>query len=165
MGANWITFVVPSIIAIMMGIMVSIIRIKAAKKPASLKKIVLPPLFMSTGFLMFLYAPTRPPQILVIEALCVGVVFSLILIFTTKFEVRQQDIYVQRSKLFMFILFGLLLVRIVLRLILGQEVNPEELSGLFYLMAFAMIVPWRISMLITFLKLQKRIQATAQEIE
>ncbi|GAA0350412.1 CcdC family protein [Bacillus horti] len=164
METNWMTFVIPSIIAIMMGAIASFIRMKVAKKPVSLKKIVLPPLFMSTGFLMFLYAPTRPSPILILEALSIGTVFAIVLIITTKFEVRDGFIYVQRSKLFMYILVGLLLIRVGLRIFLGQELNPEELSGLFYLMAYAMIIPWRISMLITYLQLQRKIKTSVGEV-
>ncbi|HZG70367.1 MAG TPA: CcdC protein domain-containing protein, partial [Chondromyces sp.] len=51
--------VASSIFAIFMGIMAIFIRMKAAKKPTSAKKIVLPPIFMSTGALMFVIPQFR----------------------------------------------------------------------------------------------------------
>jgi membrane protein CcdC involved in cytochrome C biogenesis len=81
-----------SIAAILMGFMVIFIRTKAQKKPVSAKKIILPPVFMSTGALMFIspFFRVHPPQI--IEALFVGMVFSILLIKTSKFEIRDDDI-------------------------------------------------------------------------
>ncbi|MEH7201615.1 CcdC protein domain-containing protein, partial [Bacillus safensis] len=44
---------ISSIIAICMAVAVMFIRIKSSAKPATAKKIILPPIFMSTGALMF----------------------------------------------------------------------------------------------------------------
>ncbi|MET0787307.1 MAG: CcdC protein domain-containing protein, partial [Paenisporosarcina sp.] len=44
-----------TVIAIVMGSIVMTVRMKAAKRPATAKKIILPPLFMSTGALMFVF--------------------------------------------------------------------------------------------------------------
>ncbi len=130
------------------------VRMRAAKKPATVKKIILPPLFMSTGFLMFLYPPARVPWAEVLEAFIVGCVFSLLLIRTSTFEKRSNDIYLKRSKVFIIILVGLVIVRIGLKLYLGQQISIEETSGLFFILAFGMIAPWRLAMYFKFKKLQ-----------
>ncbi|WP_353625637.1 cytochrome c biogenesis protein CcdC [Bacillus sp. JCM 19041] len=106
---------------------------------------MIPPLAMSTGFLMFLYEPTRPSAFHVGEALLVGLLFSAVLIYTSKFERRDGDIYLKRSKAFAYILAVLLIIRVVLRLIVGQDINPAELSGMFFLLAFGMLLlgEWR----------------------
>ncbi|TSB48157.1 CcdC family protein [Alkalicoccobacillus porphyridii] len=148
---------IPIVLAFVMGGVALLVRMKAAKKPASLKKIILPPIFMSTGFLMFLYEPTRPAPLQVAEALAVGMIFSILLIMTSKFEIRNHQIYLQRSKAFMFILLGLLVIRIAFRAFLGKDINPEELSGMFFLLAYGMILPWRISMLVSFRKIERRL--------
>lgn len=116
---------------------------------------MIPPLAMSTGFLMFLYEPTRPSAFHVMEALAAGLLFSILLIYTSKFEVKNGDIYLKRSKAFAFILIGLLLVRIVLRLLVGQDINPVELSGMFFLLAFGMLLPWRVAMLVKYTKMKQ----------
>jgi len=128
-----------------MATMMIFIRLRAARKPASVKKIILPPLFMSTGAFMFLFEPFQVSWQQVLEAMSVGVVFSILLIKTSKFEVRDKQIYLKASKAFGAILIGLLLLRIVLKLIVGQSVSFGETSGMFFLLALGMILSWRIA--------------------
>ncbi|WP_040606606.1 CcdC family protein [Salsuginibacillus kocurii] len=142
--------------AIVMGTVAFIIRMKATKRPASVKKIILPPLFMSTGFLMFLYEPAQLTGWQVMEALAVGLLFSIILIKTSKFEIRGGHVYLQRSKAFPFILIGLLVARIVFKLIVGDSIHIAELGGMFFILAYGMIIPWRIAMLIGFKRMDKQ---------
>ncbi|MEB1809509.1 MAG: cytochrome c biogenesis protein CcdC [Bacillaceae bacterium] len=149
--------------AAMMATLAIIIRLKATKKPASIKKIVLPPLFMSTGFLMFLYEPTRPAPLQVLEALSVGMLFSILLIKTSKFEIKDQEIYLKRSKAFVFILVGLLVARILFKIIIGDSINVEELSGMFFLLAYGMIIPWRIAMYLSFRKVEQELKNSSKE--
>lgn len=142
----------------MMATLAIIIRLRSTKKPASAKKIILPPLFMSTGFLMFLYEPARPAFFQVIEAVSVGMVFSLLLIKTSKFEIRRNQIYLKRSKAFVFILVGLLVARIAFKVIIGDTIHFEELAGMFFLLAYGMILPWRISMYLNYRKIEKELE-------
>ncbi|MFJ8530028.1 CcdC family protein [Bacillus sp. NPDC094106] len=150
--------VLSSIIAVCMAVGVMFIRLKAAKKPATLKKIILPPLFMSTGAMMYIFPEFRLTSTEMLEAIGVGLFFSIFLIKTSKFEIREQEIYLKRSKAFVFILIGLLVVRIVFRTYLSQSVDLGQLSGMFFLLAFAMIVSWRIAMYRSFTKLQKEME-------
>jgi membrane protein CcdC involved in cytochrome C biogenesis len=152
---NGSLYVLSSIIALIMAVGAIFIRIRAAKKPASIKKIILPPLFMSTGFLMFLYPPVRVSYYEAFEALIVGALFSIVLIKTTKFEMKSDLIYIKRSKAFIVILVGLLLFRLVLKTYLGQQISYEETSGLLFILAFGMILPWRLSMVYSYRKLTK----------
>ncbi|MEG9296804.1 cytochrome c biogenesis protein CcdC [Mangrovibacillus sp. Mu-81] len=142
-----------SIVAICMGFFVLFIRMKAQKKPVSGKKIILPPLFMSTGALMFLFPFFRVTLGELFEALTVGMLFSILLIKTSKFEIRDNDIYLKRSKAFAFILIGLLIIRIVAKSILSTTIDYGALSGMFWILAFGMIVPWRIAMYLQYRKL------------
>jgi len=144
-----------TVVAVVMGTIVMTIRAKSAKKPASAKKIILPPLFMSTGALMFIFEYFRVQPLQIMEALVVGLLFSTVLIWTSKFEVKNDDIYLKPSKAFIFILFVLLVVRLIAKIILSSTIDVGELSGMFWLLAFGMIVPWRIAMFIQFKKLEK----------
>lgn len=144
-----------TIFAVIMGIIVMTVRAKVAKKPATSKKIILPPLFMSTGALMFVFEFFRVHPMQILEALGVGLLFSTVLIWTSKLEVKDGDIYLKQSKAFVFILVGLLVIRLIAKLILSSSIDVGELSGMFWLLAFGMIVPWRIAMLIQFKKLKK----------
>ncbi|WP_391209483.1 CcdC family protein [Psychrobacillus sp. L4] len=150
-----IMIILSSIFAIGMGILVTTIRAKSSKKPASVKKILLPPLFMSTGALMFVFPYFRVTGTEIIEAIAVGILFSTVLIWTSKFERRDGEIYLKQSKAFIFIIIGLLIVRIVGKLILSSTIDVGQLSGMFWILAFGMIVPWRIAMYLRYKKLQK----------
>lgn len=144
-----------SIFALFMATMVIIIRMKAAKKPATVKKIILPPLFMSTGFFMFFLPQMHVHIQYALIAFFVGVLLSYPLIVTSKFEIVGKDIYLKRSKIFIFILVGLVVLRLALKSYIGQYIDLMETAGLFFILAFGMIVPWRIDMYFNFAKLKK----------
>lgn len=93
-----------------------------------------------------------------IEAIVLGLFFSIFLIKTSKFEIRNGEIYLKRSKAFIFIFVGLIVIRLGLKSYLGRTVDYRQLSGMFYLLAFSMIVPWRIAMYITYKKLKRRLK-------
>jgi membrane protein CcdC involved in cytochrome C biogenesis len=150
--------VVSSIGAVFMGFFVLFVRMKAAKKPANVKKIILPPVFMSSGALMYVVPEFRLTPMEILEAVIVGMLFSILLIKTSKFEVRDNDIYLKRSKAFVFILVGLLVVRLVAKSILSSTIDFGQLSGMFFLLAFSMIVPWRIAMYQSYMKLYNGLQ-------
>jgi membrane protein CcdC involved in cytochrome C biogenesis len=155
---NEMNYVLASTVgAVGMAIIVTFMRMKAAKKPATAKKIILPPIFMSTGALMFIFPMFRVHFLQIIEALTVGMLFSILLIKTSKFEIRNQQIYLKRSKAFVFILIGLLVVRVIAKLVLSSSIDVGELSGMFWILAFGMIVPWRIAMYLQFKKLHNEL--------
>ncbi|MFC3882265.1 CcdC family protein [Bacillus songklensis] len=150
--------VVSSLIAVFMAVFVLFIRMKASSKPTNAKKIILPPIFMSTGALMFVFPVFRVTMAELLEALLLGMFFSIFLIKTSKFEVKDDAIYLKRSKAFVFILIGLLCLRIALKTYLSSTIDVGELSGMFWILAFGMIVPWRIAMYINYKKLHRQIQ-------
>jgi membrane protein CcdC involved in cytochrome C biogenesis len=147
------------IVSFSMVIVVNLIRIKNTKKPAKAKKIILPPLFMATGMSMFILPMFRPTFPELISAVVMGMLFSIILIKTSKFEVRDNQIYLQRSKLFLVALIGLVALRMIGKIILAEtiQIDPAQISGLFYILAFSMILPWRIGMYIEFRKLKRQL--------
>lgn len=149
-----VLIIITTVGALFMGLLAIFVRSKSAKRPVSVKKIILPPIFMSTGALMFVFEEFRVAPLQIIEALIVGMLFSIILMKTTKFEVRQAAIYMKRSKAFPFILFGLLLIRLIGKLILSNTIDVGELGGMFWILAFGMIVPWRIAMLVKYKKME-----------
>lgn len=149
--------VITSIGAVFMAIFAMVVRMKAAKKPVSAKKIILPPIFMSTGALMFIFPVFRVTPIEIVEAVTVGLIFSTLLIKTSKFEIRDNEVYLQPSKAFIYILVGLLVIRIIAKLVLSSTIDIGQLGGMFWILAFGMIVPWRIAMFINFKKLQQQL--------
>lgn len=104
---------------------------------------------------MFIFEEFRVAPLQIVEAVALGLVFSVILIATSKFEVRESAIYMKQSKAFPFILVGLLVFRIILKTLFADSLDVGELAGMFFILAFSMLLPWRIGMLIKFKKLQK----------
>ncbi|WP_018130655.1 CcdC family protein [Effusibacillus pohliae] len=137
---------VSTIGAACMALLVIAIRLRAARKPTSARKIVIPPLAMSTGFLMFLFPQTHIPWTYALCALLAGFVFSYPLIRTSKFEVRGREIYLKRSKAFPLILLGLLAIRLALHSYVERFISLEQTGAVFFILAYGMIVPWRIAM-------------------
>lgn len=149
-----------SLLVVFMTIMAMFIRMKAANKPTSSKKILLPPLFMSTGALMFLFPMFRVSPVQILEAVVAGLFFSFFLIKTSKFEIRDKEIFLRKSRAFLFVLVGLVVIRITAKLILSSSINIAELGGMFWILAFSMIVPWRIMMYLNFRRLCLKVQRT-----
>jgi membrane protein CcdC involved in cytochrome C biogenesis len=143
--------------AFMMGVVVIIVRMKAQNFPVNEKKIILPPFFMATGALMYVVPYFRLSGMEMLECLILGVLFSTILIWTSRFEVKGSEIYMKRSKAFPVILISLLLIRTLIKIFISNKIDPGELAGMFFLLAFCMIVPWRLAMLYKFKKVKKQI--------
>ncbi|SHE65487.1 Membrane protein CcdC involved in cytochrome C biogenesis [Seinonella peptonophila] len=136
-----------------MAITIMIIRMRAAKKPATIKKILIPPLGMSTGFLMFLYQPFRLSiSWAVIAFLSGALLLSVPLIMTSKFQIVDQDIYLKPSRAFTWILVVLLIVRLALHSYIEEFITIYQTGGLFFILAFGMLLPWRIAMYLRFRK-------------
>ena len=146
-----------TILAVLMGLFVFAIRMKASQKPASLKKIILPPFFMSTGALMYIFPFFRLTGLEILEAIILGMFFSLFLIKTSKFEIRDNQIYMKRSKAFGLVLIGLILARTILKLALSSSIDVGETGGMFWLLAFSMIVPWRVAMYFQYKKMERHL--------
>ncbi|HWK21520.1 MAG TPA: cytochrome c biogenesis protein CcdC [Ureibacillus sp.] len=146
-----------TVMAFLMGTFVMLVRIRSQKKPVNAKKILIPPIAMSSGGLMFLFEPFRVTPLEILEAVAVGVVFSTILIATSNFEVRDEEIYMKRSKAFFFILASLLILRVLMKIYLSDSIDVAQLGGMFWILAFSMLWPWRLAMLFRYKKIEKTI--------
>ncbi|WP_088840422.1 CcdC family protein [Listeria sp. ILCC797] len=153
------------IVTLIFGSMIILIRMKASKRPASIKGIILPPVMMSTGALMFVVPYFRVSGLDIIEAILMGLVFSVILIWTTKFEIKKDFVFIKRTKAFPVILMSLLLIRILIKYLISGSLEVGELSGMFWIMAFAMIVPWRVAMYFQYKNVAKNLQPTKEMAE
>ena len=140
----------------MMGAAVIVVRMKAQQYPVNEKKIILPPFFMSTGALMYVVPYFRLTHTEIIESIVIGMLFSTVLMMTSHFEVKGSDIYLKKSKAFPIVLISLLIIRTVLKVFLGSSIDAGELAGMFFLLAFSMLLPWRLAMLYRYQQLKKR---------
>ena len=135
-------------------------RLREARRPLTARRIVLPPLGMSTGAFMYLVPNFRPSPVEVVEAVAGGLVCSAVLIATTRLEKRDGGVFLRRSRAFLFILLGLFAARLALRTWLGQTVPLQELSGMFFLLALVMIVGWRAAMYVSYRRLADEFEPT-----
>lgn len=156
----WI--IISTVIASLMAVLMTVIRLKASKRPASTRSILLPPLFMGTGALMFLFPQFQVKWIQVLEALSVGILFSIPLIKTSTFKISKRQIYLIPSKAFIFVLIGLLLIRIVFKLIIGSTISVGETSGMFYILAIGMIFTWRLAMFYRYKQLENKLRQSSR---
>ena len=143
------------VVAFLMGSGVIVVRMKAQQYPVNEKKIILPPFFMATGALMYVVPYFRLTGMEIIECIVLGVLFSTILIWTSRFETSGSEVYMKRSKAFPIILISLLLIRTIMKIFISNKIEPGEIGGMFFLLAFCMIVPWRLAMLYQYKKVKK----------
>ncbi|NLK09616.1 MAG: DUF1453 family protein [Staphylococcus equorum] len=146
--------VISIIFAFIMGLGAIFVRMKAQNFPVNEKKIILPPFFMATGALMYVVPYFRLTGLEIVECIILGIAFSTILIWTSKFETQGSEIYMKSSKAFPIILISLLLIRTLLKIFISNKIDPGEIGGMFFLLGFSMIVPWRLAMLYKYKKLK-----------
>jgi membrane protein CcdC involved in cytochrome C biogenesis len=122
-------------------------RVRETQTPVTARKLLVPPLAMSTGFFMFLAPQMRVPWTWAACAFVAGaLLFSYPLIHTSRM-VREGDvILMKRSKAFLFIILALFAIRLVLRQYVETYVSMTQTAALFFVLAFGMLLPWRLAM-------------------
>jgi membrane protein CcdC involved in cytochrome C biogenesis len=129
-------------------------RVKEARGAVSIKKIVIPPLGMATGFCMFLVPRCRIPWTWAAMALAIGAVALAYPLLATSRLVRQGDaVMMQRSNAFFLVILGLAAIRLLARGYLDTVLSFEQTGAVFYLLAFGMILRWRTQMLLEYWRL------------
>ena len=130
-------------------------RVRETTTPVTVRRIVAPPLGMSTGLAMFLWPAFRVPWSWAAASLLLGAIVLSIPLGRTSRLVRSGDVVLmERSRAFLWILLGLVAVRLLLRTWIEHVVSPAQTGGLFFLLAFGTIVRWRAGMLRTYLRLR-----------
>jgi membrane protein CcdC involved in cytochrome C biogenesis len=130
-------------------------RIRETRRPVTARNLLAPPLGMSTGFLMFAAPQARVPVSWALAAFALGAaLFAYPLIHTSRL-IRQGDtISLQRSPAFLWIILGLLAVRVALRSYVEQYLSLVQTGGLFFVLAFGMILPWRLILYLRYRRLR-----------
>jgi membrane protein CcdC involved in cytochrome C biogenesis len=135
------------VMSILGGVIVMTWRLRETSRPITARKILVPPLGMSTGLFMFVYPPTRIPLSWAALALAAGtILFTYPLAKTSRLMRDGALIRLQRSPAFLWILGGLVAVRFAARSWVEQHVSPLQTGSIFFLIALGMIVPWRVLM-------------------
>lgn len=130
-------------------------RIRETATPVTVRKIIIPPLGMSTGLFMFVVPDTHVPWSWAALALFIGAtLFAYPLSRTSKLARQGDQIVMERSKAFLAILLVLVAIRFGLRAWIELYVTMMQTGALFFLLAFGAIVRWRVAMLRQYLRLR-----------
>jgi membrane protein CcdC involved in cytochrome C biogenesis len=129
-------------------------RLREARGAVSVRKIVIPPLGMATGFCMFLVPAFRVPWVWAGSAFLIGAVgLAYPLLATSRLERQGDVVMMQRSNAFFVSMLGLAAIRLMARGYLDTVLSVQQTAALFYLLAFGMILRWRTRMLMEYRKL------------
>jgi membrane protein CcdC involved in cytochrome C biogenesis len=119
-------------------------RMREGRSAMTLRKIVIPPLGMATGFCMFLVPAFRVPWAWGLGAFLIGaVVFAYPLLLTSDLHLQNGVIMMKRSSAFFAVIIALAVVRYLARGFFDRFLTLEQTGALFYLLAFGMILRWR----------------------
>ncbi|MGJ5816705.1 CcdC family protein [Paludibaculum fermentans] len=122
-------------------------RVREARGPVSVKKIIFPPLGMATGLSMFLLPVFRIPWLWALGAVLIGaLLLAYPLLRTTRLERQGEVIMMRRSNAFFAVLLGLFAIRFAARGYLDTILSGQQTAALAYLLALGMIVRWRTQM-------------------
>ena len=129
-------------------------RVREARTPVSLKKIVIPPMGMATGFSMFIVPAFRIPFAWAAAAFMLGALaLAYPLLLTTRL-VRQGDtVTMQRSTAFISVIIALAAIRLLARGYLDTILTVQQTGALLFVLAFGMILRWRTQMLVEYRRL------------
>jgi membrane protein CcdC involved in cytochrome C biogenesis len=124
-------------------------RVREGRTAVTLKKIVMPPVGMATGFCMFFVPDFRVPWKWGLGAFLVGaVVFAYPLLLTSDLHRQNGIIMMKRSSAFFAVIVVLAVVRYLARGYLDRFLSLEQTGALFYLLAFGMILRWRLKLVL-----------------
>ena len=123
-------------------------RIREGRTAVTVRKIVIPPLGMATGFSMFFVPAFRVPLLWAAVAFAIGAILLAWPLLATSRLVRAGDaIMMQRSGAFFLVVVALAAIRYFARGYFDQVMTLQQTAGLFFVLAFGMILRWRLSML------------------
>lgn len=126
-------------------------RIREGRTAVTARKIIMPPLGMSSGFCMFLVPAFRVPWSWAIIAFLAGAILLAWPLLATSRLIRTGDtIMMQRSAAFFGVVVFLAAIRFLARDYLDKIMSLEQTGGLFFILAFGMIVRWRFRMLMEY---------------
>lgn len=119
-------------------------RVREGQTPVTMKKIIMPPLGMSTGFCMFIAPMCRIPFLWGLGAFLIGaILLAYPLLLTSDLHWQNGVIMMKRSSMFFAVIIVLAVVRYLARGYFDRYLTLEQTGALFYLLAFGMILRWR----------------------
>lgn len=142
-------------IATLIGAVAVIIwRIREGRSAVTLRKILIPPAGMATGFFMFTMAPFHIPWSWALISFAIGsTLLAWPLLATTKLYRQGETIMMKRSAAFLIVIVILAAVRFFARGYFDKLLTVPQTGALFFILAFGMIFVWRASMFLSYRRL------------
>ncbi|HTB97880.1 MAG TPA: cytochrome c biogenesis protein CcdC [Terracidiphilus sp.] len=141
---------------------VTIWRLREARTAVSLKKIIIPPLGMATGFSMFVVPGFRIPWAWAGLAFAIGAIaLAWPLLLTTRLERQGDAVMMKRSSAFLVVILVLAVIRFAARGYFDTILTGQQTAGIFFILAFGMIVIWRAKMLMDYRRLTTDFETSA----
>jgi len=129
-------------------------RLREVRTAVSVRKIVIPPLGMATGFCMFFIPAFRIPWAWAGAAFLIGyVALAWPLVLTTRLIRLENAIMMKRSSAFLVVIFVLAAIRFLARGYFDTILTVQQSAALFFVLAFGMILRWRTKLMLDFRKL------------
>ena len=126
-------------------------RIREGRSAVTERKILIPPLGMATGFCMFFVPQFRVPWMWAAGAFVIGVlVLAEPLIRTSRLKLVGNTVMMHRSPVFFVVVVVLAVVRFAAKGFFDKLLTLEQTAGLFFVLAFGMILRWRVSMYVEY---------------
>jgi membrane protein CcdC involved in cytochrome C biogenesis len=154
---------IPSLLASAAGMVAVLVwRLREVRSAVSLRKILIPPLGMATGFSMFFVPAFRIPWSWAGTAFLIGAVaLAWPLLLTTRLERQGQAVMMKRSSAFLAVILVLAAIRFFARGYFDTILTTQQTAGVFFILAFGMIVIWRAKMLLDFRRLTADFETSA----
>jgi membrane protein CcdC involved in cytochrome C biogenesis len=123
-------------------------RIREGRTAVTARKIIIPPLGMATGFCMFFVPQFRVPLLWAAIAFLAGaILLAYPLLITSRLERDGEVIMMRRSSAFFAVVVGLAAIRYFARGYFDSVLTIQQTAALFFILAFGMILRWRLRML------------------
>ena len=131
-------------------------RVREGRSAVTIKKLVMPPVGMATGFSMFVVPMFRVPWSWALAAFLTGaIVLAYPLLLTSSLRRDGNTIMMKRSSAFFAVVIVLAAVRYFARGYFDRYLTLEQTGGLFFILAFGMILRWRLKLLSLYMKLTR----------
>jgi len=131
-------------------------RVREGRSAVTIKKLVMPPVGMATGFSMFVMPMFRVQWSWALAAFLIGaIVLAYPLLLTSSLRREGDVIMMKRSSAFFAVVIVLAAVRYFARGYFDKYLTLEQTGGLFFILAFGMILRWRLKLLSLYMKLAR----------
>ena len=137
-------------------------RVHEGRSIVTARKILIPPLGMSTGFSMFLAPQCRIPWAWALGAFLRGAtVFAWPMLRTSRLIRVGDTVMMERSNAFFLVIIVLAIVRVAAHSYFDRFLTVTQTGAIFFVLAFGMIVHWRARMYRQYLEITSAAPAPA----